>query len=83
MMRSVRICGSKAIFPRFSFHSSIYSKMAKVLATDDVDECCVKLFQQRGHQCDVIKTLPEAELCKIIGQYDGLVVRSATKVIIL
>ena len=24
--------------------------------------------------------MPEAELCKIIGEYDGLVVRSATKV---
>ena len=30
---------------------------------------------------DLVKTLPEAELAKVIGDYDGLVVRSATKVI--
>jgi hypothetical protein len=29
---------------------------------------------------DLLKTLPEKELIKIIGDYDGLVVRSATKV---
>lgn len=27
-----------------------------------------------------MKTMPEADLAKIIGNYDGLVVRSATKV---
>jgi D-3-phosphoglycerate dehydrogenase len=51
-----------------------------VLATDGVDECCVKIFRDRGHTVDFLKTLPEPELIKIIGQYDGLVVRSATKV---
>ena len=53
---------------------------AGVLATDGVDEKCIQIFQQKGHQVDVIKTLPETDLIKIIGNYDGLVVRSATKV---
>jgi D-3-phosphoglycerate dehydrogenase len=52
----------------------------RVLATDGVDELCVKIFKDRGHQVDFLKTLPEAELIKIIGDYEGLVVRSATKV---
>jgi D-3-phosphoglycerate dehydrogenase len=51
-----------------------------VLATDGVDELCVKIFRDRGHTVDLLKTLPPAELLKVIGQYDGLVVRSATKV---
>lgn len=56
------------------------SVAAKVLATDGVDELCVKIFRDRGHTVDFLKTLPEAELIKVIGDYDGLVVRSATKV---
>ena len=53
---------------------------ARVLLTDGVDECCVTLFKERGHTVDFMKSLPEAELIKIIGDYEGLVVRSATKV---
>lgn len=40
----------------------------------------MQIFKNRGHQVDFLKTLPEEELIKIIGEYDGLVVRSATKV---
>jgi D-3-phosphoglycerate dehydrogenase len=64
---------------RRSYHATA-SAAAKVLATDGIDECCVKIFQERGHTVDLLKTLPEPELIKIIGNYDGLVVRSATKV---
>lgn len=56
------------------------SRLAKVLATDGVDDICVEIFKRRGHQVDFVKTRPEAELIKTIGDYDGLVVRSATKV---
>jgi len=41
---------------------------------------CVKIFQNRGHTVDFKDTLKEPELIKIIGDYDGMVVRSATKV---
>jgi phosphoglycerate dehydrogenase-like enzyme len=61
------------------FHTS-RNALARVLCTDGVDECCVKIFKERGHHVDLLKTLPENELLKIIGDYDGLVVRSATKV---
>ena len=43
-------------------------------------QCCIKIFKERGHVVDFKKTMPEEELMKIIGEYDGLVVRSATKV---
>lgn len=62
-----------------SYHSSA-NQLARVLATDQVDESCIKIFQERGHQVDFLETLPEKGLCEIIGDYDGLVVRSATKV---
>jgi hypothetical protein len=77
------------------FHTSRYA-LGRILCTDGVDEvnanfnfcfieltvvkCCVKIFKDRGHQVDLLKVLPENELMKIIGDYDGLVVRSATKV---
>lgn len=61
------------------FHATTSSN-AKVLCTDGVDEVCVNIFKQRGHQVDFIKTPSEADYIKIIGDYDGLVVRSASKV---
>lgn len=64
---------------RRTFHAS--SKVsARVLLTDGVDDCCVKIFKERGHQVDFMKTMSEAELVNIIGAYEGIVVRSATKV---
>ena len=53
----------------------------KIILNDNEIQLCVQIFQNRGHIVDVKKTLPENELIKIIGDYDGLVVRSATKVI--
>jgi len=41
---------------------------------------CINIFKQRGHDVDFKKTMPESELVKIVGEYDALVVRSATKV---
>jgi D-3-phosphoglycerate dehydrogenase len=61
------------------FHAGSRSS-ARVLLTDGVDDCCVDMFKERGHQVDFLKSMPEAELIKIIGDYEGLVVRSATKV---
>lgn len=54
--------------------------LARVMCTDGVDEKCIEIFKQRGHHVDLVNTMPEAELIKVIGLYDGLVVRSATKV---
>jgi D-3-phosphoglycerate dehydrogenase / 2-oxoglutarate reductase len=62
------------------FPSSQQRTFARILATDKVDPLCISIFKSRGHEIDLIPTLSEEELIKIIPSYDGLVIRSATKV---
>ena len=38
------------------------------------------IFQERGHQPDVKNKLSVEQLHGIVGNYDGMVIRSATKV---
>ena len=54
--------------------------MKRVLVTDGLQEVGVQTLRKAGLDVDVVKTLPEAELIARIGSYEGLVVRSATKV---
>ena len=53
--------------------------MAKVLITDKINEAAVKIVEKAAH-VDNLPTMDEDELCKIIGEYDALLVRSQTKV---
>lgn len=69
---------SNLIFKRIYSNTSF--KLARILATDKVDSLCIEIFQKRGHEIDLIPTKNENDLLKIIDLYDGLVVRSATKV---
>ncbi len=52
----------------------------KVLLSDNVDPTCETLFEQRGIQTVRKTNLSEQELLEEIKEYDGLVVRSSTKV---
>src|SRR3984885_14813328 len=52
----------------------------KVLISDSLSPAAVKIFQERGVDVDVKTGLKPDELKAIIGNYDGLAVRSATKV---
>ena len=53
----------------------------RVLVSDSLSEVGVKIFQETpGIDVDVNTGLVQEELKKIIGQYHGLVIRSATKV---
>jgi D-3-phosphoglycerate dehydrogenase len=54
--------------------------MAKVLVSDNLSESGIELMRERGLDVTVNTGLTEDELCKIIGEFDGLVVRSQTKV---
>lgn len=54
--------------------------LARILATDKVDPLCIDIFKSRGHDVDLLPTMKENELIQVIPNYDGLVVRSATKV---
>ena len=51
----------------------------KVLISDKLSPLAEKVFTSRGIDVDVKVGLEKAELAKIIGDYDGLAVRSATK----
>ncbi|MDO8420615.1 MAG: phosphoglycerate dehydrogenase [Parvibaculum sp.] len=54
--------------------------MPKVLISDDLSPAAVQIFKDRGIEVDVKVGLDKDELLKIIGGYDGLAIRSATKV---
>ncbi|MEL6584099.1 MAG: phosphoglycerate dehydrogenase [Pseudomonadota bacterium] len=55
--------------------------MPKVLISDKLSEAAVQIFRDRGLQVDFQPGLGKdpAKLAEIIGNYDGLAVRSATK----
>lgn len=53
----------------------------KVLVTDGVSEKgLAALYNAPDITVDIVKTMPEDELIKVIGDYDAMIVRSATKV---
>ena len=54
--------------------------MPKVLISDKLSPAAAKIFEDRGIEVDVKVGLDREELIKIIGDYDGLAIRSATKV---
>src|SRR5271154_6224982 len=54
--------------------------MAKVLISDKLSDAAVAIFRNRGIEVDVKPGLTPAELRAIIPIYDGLAIRSATKV---
>lgn len=53
--------------------------MPRVLIADKLSPAAVDIFKQRGVEADVKTGLTKPELLAIIGDYDGLAVRSATK----
>ena len=54
--------------------------MPKVLISDKLSPAAVEIFRNRGIEADLKPGLSPAELRAIIGEYDGLAIRSATKV---
>jgi D-3-phosphoglycerate dehydrogenase len=54
--------------------------MVKVLISDKMDPKAAEIFRARGIQVDEITGKTKEELIAIIGEYDGLAIRSATKV---
>ena len=54
--------------------------MPKVLIADKLSPRAVEIFAARGVEVDVKTGLKPAELIKLVGGFDGLAVRSATKV---
>ncbi|SDE39209.1 D-3-phosphoglycerate dehydrogenase [Paracoccus isoporae] len=56
--------------------------MPKVLVSDKLSETAVQIFRDRGIEVDFMPDLgkDKEKLAGLIGQYDGLAIRSATKV---
>ena len=54
--------------------------MPKVLISDSMSNIAQKIFEKNNINVDVKTGLSEEEIIKIIPEYDGMVVRSATKV---
>src|SRR5271155_1539193 len=52
----------------------------RVLISDKLSPAAVAIFKDRGVEVDVKPGLDKEELAKIIGDYDGLAIRSNTKV---
>jgi D-3-phosphoglycerate dehydrogenase len=53
--------------------------MPKVLISDELSPAAIDIFKSRGVEVDFKPGLKKPELIEIIGKYDGLAVRSATK----
>ena len=52
----------------------------KVLVSDKLSETAVQIFRDRGIEVDFQPDLGKDKLAEVIGKYDGLAIRSATKV---
>jgi D-3-phosphoglycerate dehydrogenase / 2-oxoglutarate reductase len=52
----------------------------KILISDPIEQSCVEILTKEGFTVDTKPGIPTDELKKIIGEYDGLIVRSGTKV---
>jgi D-3-phosphoglycerate dehydrogenase len=56
------------------------NSMPKVLISDKMDPKAAQIFRERGVEVDEITGKTPEELIAIIGDYDGLAIRSSTKV---
>jgi len=54
--------------------------LKKVLISDEIDERCIDVLRKNGVEVTKNTKLTKEQLIAEIGQYDGLIVRSATKV---
>jgi D-3-phosphoglycerate dehydrogenase len=60
--------------------SESVNPMPKVLIADKLSPAAVAIFKERGVEADSITGLSKEELLKIVDQYDGIAIRSATKI---
>jgi D-3-phosphoglycerate dehydrogenase / 2-oxoglutarate reductase len=54
--------------------------MPKVLIADKLSPAALQIFKERGVEADVKTGLAKEELLKIVAEYDGIAIRSATKI---
>src|SRR5215475_14001921 len=54
--------------------------MPRVLIADKLSDAALSIFKERGVEADVKTGLAKDDLLKIVDQYDGIAIRSATKI---
>ena len=59
-----------------------FNMVPKVLVSDKLSETAIKIFENKGIEVDFMPEVgkDKEKLAKIIGNYDGLAIRSATRV---
>ncbi|MFT6657839.1 MAG: D-3-phosphoglycerate dehydrogenase [Maritalea sp.] len=74
--------GGKIRQPFPKLHRLMEAFMPKVLVSDSLSETAVQIFRDNGVEVDFLPDVgkDKDKLLEIIGQYDGLAIRSATKV---
>ncbi|XP_006822129.1 D-3-phosphoglycerate dehydrogenase-like [Saccoglossus kowalevskii] len=60
--------------------SNMAFQLKRVLISDSLDPCCAKILESNGIAVDTNTKLTKEQLVAEIPKYDGLIVRSATKV---
>jgi D-3-phosphoglycerate dehydrogenase len=82
-----RSIGSGGLIAARHYQTIIHLKRSlqmapKVLVSDELSETAVQIFRDRGIEVDFMPKLgkDKEKLAEIIGNYDGLAIRSATKV---
>ena len=72
---------SAPLFPRVlrSFHATPLAA-ERLLVVDGIEPMCAQILRDAGHTVDERPKLTAPQLLAIIGDYEGLVVRSETKV---
>ena len=53
--------------------------MVKVLISDKMSPLAAEVFKNRGIEVDVKTGMDKDELAKVIGEYDGIAIRSSSK----
>lgn len=78
-MISTRLSFARKYLAR-RFYAQSSPALARVLASDSIESICGKVFAERGHELVEKPGIKKNDLLKIVHEYDGLVVRSGTKV---
>ena len=70
------------LHPILKTHPEDTQMAPRVLVSDELSETAVQIFRDRGVEVDYMPKLgkDKEKLAELIGQYDGLAIRSATKV---
>lgn len=85
MFRAVSSCRGphsalKSLLSGSRMYSPSSASRARILASDSIEKVCGNVFKSRGHELVEKPGIKKDELIRILGEFDGLVVRSGTTV---